>query len=160
MIFEHSRKDTDPAPVVGGDAIDQWRGRIESEMRSFGEEGVDQLLAFHRLERADRIDQAPARPHPVGGAVEQPGLDDGTLVDDRFMGGSLVYAVCSLEPVEGEQLIDAFLAERPHFRFEPAPPLVDGVPIHERGWIRVLPGMLEGQGGLDGFFTAHLVRTA
>ena len=75
-------------------------------------------------------------------------------------GGSLVYAVCSFEPVEGEQLIDAFLAERPHFRLDPAPPLVDGVATHDRGWIRVLPGMLEGQGGLDGFFTAHLVRTA
>ena len=75
-------------------------------------------------------------------------------------GGSLVYGVCSLEPEEGEQMIDSFLGERPHFRLEPAPPLVEGVPTHDSGWIRVLPGMLEGQGGLDGFFTAHLVRTA
>ena len=36
-------------------------------------------------------------------------------------GGSLVYAVCSLEPQEGEERIDAFLAERPDFRLEPAP---------------------------------------
>ena len=73
-------------------------------------------------------------------------------------GGSLIYAVCSLEPEEGEQRIDAFLAERPDYRLEPAPALVDGVTPHERGWLRVLPSMLEDQGGLDGFFAAHLVR--
>lgn len=75
-------------------------------------------------------------------------------------GGSLVYAVCSLEPQEGEERVRAVLAEFPEFRIEPAPPLVDGVTPHERGWLRVLPGMLEGVGGLDGFFTAHLVREA
>ena len=75
-------------------------------------------------------------------------------------GGSLVYAVCSLEPQEGEERILAMLADFPEFRIEPAPPLVDGVTPHERGWLRVLPGMLEGVGGLDGFFTAHLVREA
>ena len=75
-------------------------------------------------------------------------------------GGSLVYAVCSLEPEEGEQIIDAFLAERPDYRLVPAPPLVDGVTSAERGWLRVLPGVLEEAGGIDGFFTAHLVRSA
>lgn len=75
-------------------------------------------------------------------------------------GGSLVYAVCSLEPQEGEERIEAFLAARPDFRIEPAPAIADGVTPHERGWLRVLPGMLEAQGGLDGFFTAHLVRNA
>ena len=73
-------------------------------------------------------------------------------------GGSLVYAVCSLEPQEGEERIDSFLAERPDFRLEPAPAVVDGVTPHRTGWLRVLPGMLEPEGGLDGFFTAHLVR--
>jgi 16S rRNA (cytosine967-C5)-methyltransferase len=73
-------------------------------------------------------------------------------------GGSLVYAVCSLEPQEGEERIDAFLAGRPDYRLEPAPTLADGVTPHKRGWLRVLPGMLEKEGGLDGFFTAHLVR--
>ncbi|WP_294123038.1 RsmB/NOP family class I SAM-dependent RNA methyltransferase [Sphingomonas sp.] len=75
-------------------------------------------------------------------------------------GGSLVYAVCSLEPQEGEQQIEQFLAGRPDFRIEPAPQLADGVTPHASGWLRVLPGMLEPQGGLDGFFTAHLVRQA
>ena len=76
------------------------------------------------------------------------------------LGGSLIYAVCSLEPQEGEERIETFLAERSDFRLEPAPALVDGVTPHSRGWLRVLPGMLDQQGGLDGFFTAHLVRSA
>jgi 16S rRNA (cytosine967-C5)-methyltransferase len=75
-------------------------------------------------------------------------------------GGSLIYAVCSLEPQEGEQRIEQFLAERADFRIEPAAQLVDGVTPHPRGWLRVLPAMLEPRGGLDGFFTAHLVRDA
>jgi 16S rRNA (cytosine967-C5)-methyltransferase len=74
------------------------------------------------------------------------------------LGGSLVYAVCSLEPQEGEGRIEEFLAKRPDYRIEPAPELVGGVTPHKRGWLRVLPGMLEAEGGLDGFFTAHLVR--
>ena len=73
-------------------------------------------------------------------------------------GGSLVYAVCSLEPQEGEQRIEAFLAERSDYRIQPAPILADGVTPDARGWLRILPGMLETEGGLDGFFTAHLVR--
>ena len=74
-------------------------------------------------------------------------------------GGSLVYAVCSLEPQEGEERIEAFLAERADFRIEPAPELADGVTPNPRGWLRVVPGMLENEGGLDGFFTALLVRS-
>ena len=73
-------------------------------------------------------------------------------------GGSLVYAVCSLEPQEGEERIEQFLGDRSDYRLEPAPVLADGIAQHPRGWVRVLPGMLEGEGGLDGFFTAHLVR--
>ena len=75
-------------------------------------------------------------------------------------GGSLVYAVCSLEPQEGEQRIDAFLADHPDFRIEPAPTLVEGVAPDARGCLRVLPNMVEDRGGLDGFFAAHLVRDA
>jgi 16S rRNA (cytosine967-C5)-methyltransferase len=74
-------------------------------------------------------------------------------------GGSLVYAVCSLEPQEGEHRVEAFLAENRDFALNPAPDLVDGVTPHPLGWLRVLPGMLEAEGGLDGFFTAHLVRS-
>jgi 16S rRNA (cytosine967-C5)-methyltransferase len=96
-------------------------------------------------------------------------VEQSAVLQDRLLlrtadwvkpGGSLVYAVCSLEPQEGEDRIDTFLAGRGDFRLESAPVLVDGVTPHPRGWLRVLPGMLESEGGLDGFFTAHLVRSA
>ncbi|WP_338502200.1 RsmB/NOP family class I SAM-dependent RNA methyltransferase [Sphingomonas kaistensis] len=61
-------------------------------------------------------------------------------------GGTLVYAVCSLEPQEGEDIIAAFLAGHADYTL-----------AEQR---RVLPGELEEQGGMDGFFTARLVRRA
>ncbi|MBB3764758.1 RsmB/NOP family class I SAM-dependent RNA methyltransferase [Sphingomicrobium lutaoense] len=73
-------------------------------------------------------------------------------------GGSLVYATCSLEPLEGEEAVRAFLERFPQFRVVPATSPIEGVEASEEGWIRVLPGMLENVGGLDGFFAAHLVR--
>ncbi len=73
-------------------------------------------------------------------------------------GGSLVYAVCSLEPEEGERQIDAFLTERRDYRIEPAVQVVDGVAPDQKGRLRILPGMIEDKGGLDGFFAVHLVR--
>ncbi len=61
-------------------------------------------------------------------------------------GGTLVYAVCSLEPEEGEEIVAAFLGQRTDYAL-----------AEQR---RVLPGELEEQGGMDGFFTARLVRGA
>src|SRR4030095_15208356 len=68
-------------------------------------------------------------------------------------GGTLVYAVCSLEREEGEEVVSAFLEQRPKFRIEaPAPgELPDGAAASPRGWVRILPGTIEEQGGLDGF---------
>lgn len=75
-------------------------------------------------------------------------------------GGMLVYATCSLEPAEGEQQLEAFLARRPDFAIDPVlvEELPEGVPAHPRGWLRTLPGMLADAGGLDGFFVARLTR--
>jgi 16S rRNA (cytosine967-C5)-methyltransferase len=58
--------------------------------------------------------------------------------------GSLVYAVCSLEPEEGEQVAEDFLSRHGDFRLE------------ERQ--RILPGAWEAQGGADSFFIARFVR--
>ena len=76
-------------------------------------------------------------------------------------GGTLVYATCSLEPVEGEDAIAAFLERTPGWRIE-APrlgELPDAIPVAEAGWVRIVPGLIEDEGGLDGFFIARLVRT-
>jgi 16S rRNA (cytosine967-C5)-methyltransferase len=76
--------------------------------------------------------------------------------------GTLVYSVCSLEPEEGEQIIESFLAARRDFSIAvPATgELPDFVTPSPRGWVRILPSTLEDQGGLDGFFMVRLVRSA
>jgi 16S rRNA (cytosine967-C5)-methyltransferase len=74
-------------------------------------------------------------------------------------GGALVYSVCSLEPEEGEGIVAAFLAAHPNFRLDPPDDLPAFVSPDPRGQVRILPGLLEDQGGLDGFFAARLVRS-
>lgn len=77
-------------------------------------------------------------------------------------GGTLVYSVCSLERQEGEEILSRFLEENQAFTVDPPKPgeLPDFVTPTREGWVRILPGLLEDQGGLDGFFVARLVRTA
>jgi 16S rRNA (cytosine967-C5)-methyltransferase len=74
----------------------------------------------------------------------------------------MVYATCSLEPAEGEQQIERFLADHPDFAIDPVLPdeLPEGVTAHSRGWLRTLPGMLAEQGGMDGFFMVRVMRVA
>lgn len=75
-------------------------------------------------------------------------------------GGTLVYSVCSLEPEEGEAVVDAFLERRTDFRPAPlaAAELPDAVAT-KSGRVRILPGLFEDEGGADGFFIARLRRT-
>ena len=75
-------------------------------------------------------------------------------------GGVLVYSVCSLEPQEGEAVVDAFLAANPDFRLDPvgAGELSPLFPITD-GRVRILPGTLADEGGADGFFIARFKRT-
>jgi 16S rRNA (cytosine967-C5)-methyltransferase len=74
-------------------------------------------------------------------------------------GGSLVYSVCSLEPEEGEQVADWFLATRPDYALDPVRPgeLAAEIPLRD-GRVRVLSGTFEAQGGADGFFVARFRR--
>ena len=75
-------------------------------------------------------------------------------------GGALVYSVCSLEPEEGEAIVAAFLSANPDYRLDPPTGLPDFVTPDASGQVRILPGLLEAEGGLDGFFAARLVRAA
>jgi 16S rRNA (cytosine967-C5)-methyltransferase len=75
-------------------------------------------------------------------------------------GGTLLYAVCSLEAEEGEQQaawIDAELGLTP----KPITPeeLPAGLASTPEGWLRTHPGMLAGQGGLDGFFVGRWFKS-
>jgi 16S rRNA (cytosine967-C5)-methyltransferase len=74
-------------------------------------------------------------------------------------GGTLVYSVCSLEPEEGEKVLEAFLDARRDFALVPIEP--EEVPAGMRpnnGILRILPGTFAEQGGADGFFIARLTR--
>jgi 16S rRNA (cytosine967-C5)-methyltransferase len=66
-------------------------------------------------------------------------------------GGTLIYAVCSLEPEEGE-------AQAAQVALTPAPigaAELPGFMPSPEGWLRTDPGMLPDSGGLDGFFIAR-----
>ncbi|MET4806809.1 16S rRNA (cytosine(967)-C(5))-methyltransferase RsmB [Limibacillus sp. MBR-115] len=76
-------------------------------------------------------------------------------------GGTLVYAVCSLQPEEGPQLVDSFLAERSDFaRKSIQPEELPGLEnlITAAGDLQSLPGHLQELGGLDGFYACRLVN--
>jgi 16S rRNA (cytosine967-C5)-methyltransferase len=74
-------------------------------------------------------------------------------------GGTLIYSVCSLEPEEGERVVQAFLSARSDYRLDPVE--LGEAPAEMRpnnGVLRVLPGTFAEQGGADGFFIARLTR--
>lgn len=82
-------------------------------------------------------------------------------------GGILIYCVCSLEPEEGEQQIEALLARNPNVARAPiaaADVFGQAEFLSPPGDLRTLPQMLPDPdprwGGLDGFFAARLVRAA
>lgn len=74
-------------------------------------------------------------------------------------GGTLVFATCSLEPEEGEEVVRGFIADFPQVATTPPQPgeLPAFVTPTDEGFVRILPGLLEEAGGLDGFFIARLV---
>ena len=91
-----------------------------------------------------------------------------TLAQDRLLlhaveqlkpGGTLVYAVCSLQEDEGPARIDALLGREPRLRRVPVQPAeLPGLEtaITKEGDVRTLPSMWPERGGLDGFYVARL----
>lgn len=71
-------------------------------------------------------------------------------------GGVLVYAVCSTEPEEGDEVVRHFLAREPEFRLEPPPgfPAQARELVGQEGILRTRPD----RHGIDGFFAARLRR--
>ncbi|HEX3486497.1 MAG TPA: transcription antitermination factor NusB [Micropepsaceae bacterium] len=75
-------------------------------------------------------------------------------------GGLLVYAVCSLEPEEGEEQIAAFLRQRTEFARVPvaADEVFDAAFVSPQGDLKTLPSCWSDKGGMDGFYAARLRR--
>ena len=78
-------------------------------------------------------------------------------------GGILVYCACSLQPEEGPGIVGALLRAGAPLERRP----IDagevggrGELIDAAGDLRTLPCQLPGEGGLDGFYAARLVRLA
>jgi 16S rRNA (cytosine967-C5)-methyltransferase len=67
-------------------------------------------------------------------------------------GGTLVYAVCSLEPQEGERVAAGCALAPDPIRAEELP---EGLSPTAEGWLRIPPGALASSGGCDGFFVAR-----
>ena len=94
-----------------------------------------------------------------------------TLTQDRLLvhaidllapGGTLVYAVCSLQEEEGPARIEALLSRDSRLKRVPVTPaelpdLEDA--ITKEGDVRTLPFMWAERGGLDGFYIARLTAT-
>jgi 16S rRNA (cytosine967-C5)-methyltransferase len=105
--------------------------------------------------------------HRAGSRLIEAGAERQAQLLDRAVQwlaphGMLIYSVCSLEPEEGEQTIAGLLGRHPECAVAPPKPgeLPEFVAPSSEGWVRILPGLLEAQGGLDGFFIARLVRAA
>jgi 16S rRNA (cytosine967-C5)-methyltransferase len=76
-------------------------------------------------------------------------------------GGMLVFAVCSLEPEEGVEQVEDFLARNTAFQRKPVEAgEIFGLTelISAQGDLRTLPCHLANKGGMDGFYAARLVR--
>lgn len=77
-------------------------------------------------------------------------------------GGLLIYAVCSLEADEGEQIAKGFVAQHDDWKIEPvvAEELPAGILPDKVGRVRIRPGALADSGGADGFFVARFRRAS
>ena len=72
-------------------------------------------------------------------------------------GGRLVYATCSSEPDENDEVVERFLRAHPEFTLAAPPdlPPAAAVLVDEHGALRTLPH----RDGLEAFFAAGFVRT-
>jgi 16S rRNA (cytosine967-C5)-methyltransferase len=162
------------ADVVAVDVADTRLERVRENLARIGlsaETVVGDALRWEPKEKFDRILlDAPCsatgifRRHPdvlhLKGARDLTPL---TLLQAALLrraanwlkpGGTLVYATCSLDPREGERIAERVIAGLTRSPFE-ADELPAGLAPTGEGWLRTLPGQLEADGGLDGFFIAR-----
>lgn len=72
-------------------------------------------------------------------------------------GGVLVYSTCTIQPAENEELVEAFVADHPEFRFDNIWDYLPQTISREgqaEGYVQLLPHVH----GTDGFFIARMVK--
>ncbi|MBE9019855.1 16S rRNA (cytosine(967)-C(5))-methyltransferase RsmB, partial [Chroococcidiopsidales cyanobacterium LEGE 13417] len=70
-------------------------------------------------------------------------------------GGILVYATCTLHPLENERVVEWFLSSHSQWQIDPLPPNSPATPFSTTaGWLKVFPH----QHQMDGFFMVRLKR--
>jgi 16S rRNA (cytosine967-C5)-methyltransferase len=148
-----------PAEIVGADAT-QWRPA----------DPVDAVLLDAPCTATGTIRRHPDIPR----RRHEADITNATALQDRLLlaavnmvrpGGTIIYAVCSLEPEEGTSRIDALLASGAPVTLDPMSrddwPELDGLDpaaITPAGTLRTLPCHWSERGGMDGFFAARLIR--
>ena len=71
-------------------------------------------------------------------------------------GGVLVYATCTTEPEENEDVVRDFLAGHPEFTLDDAKRFIHPALVTPEGYVATFPH----RHGMDGSFAARLVRAA
>ncbi len=130
-------------------------------------------LVRHVLLDAPCTASGTLRRHPEIAYLKSPADADRLVgTQDRLLdaaaemtapGGTLVYAVCSLDPREGRSRVAAFLARNRAFaRARVSPAEIGGFAelIDANGDLQTLPMHWADKGGMDGFYAARLVRKA
>ncbi len=161
---------------------------ISSERLSLVRENLARLHLSAELVAADARDWRPPNPAPfvlldapctaTGTIRRHPdlpwskgaadiGISEGlqselldAAADMTAEGGTLVYAVCSLEPEEAEEQIGSFLRRRTDFArvAVTAGEAFDPAFVSPEGDLKTLPCFWADKGGMDGFFAARLKR--
>ena len=76
-------------------------------------------------------------------------------------GGRMVYATCSLQPEEGEDIVSAIIdGANGQYTIDPITPDQAGIfsrSITDNGCLRILPNDYGDIGGVDGFFIARIL---
>jgi 16S rRNA (cytosine967-C5)-methyltransferase len=138
---------------------------IEGDALTFSDEPYDAVLLDAPCSATGIFRRHPdvlyrARPRAIAGMAERQQAMLARAASLVKPGGVLVYSVCSLEPSEGERVIEEF--GRSHSGFGLEPVTTEDLPVgflpDAQGCVRVLPDTLAEQGGADGFFIARFRR--
>lgn len=140
------------ADIVIGDVLD-WQGAAP----------FDAVLLDAPCSATGTIRRHPDLPFlRDGAAIPQIAALQARMIDHALgllrPGGRLVYAVCSLHPMEGEAQIAAALTRHPGLRVMPAALPGCGAFASPDGGLRTRPDLWADRGGIDGFYMAMLVR--